>query len=202
MFFPLSAGRLAPVYSASLLLGVLFIITIFFIFCFKEQSGIQGKALPTAVTQACLAVWNWKMHFPRVTFRLKFKLLEFQEGVGAWVGYTSMYKHKHCQSQTVSIFLHSSHSHLSAPVSARFFFYFLMFHFPLHPSPIYWFLSCKCSLLPFHSSHFLLKNIFSFHIFTSPELLISFFSLERILASSISYNWCAFMPKKFWMKCC
>lgn len=44
------------------------------------------------------------MHFPRVTFRLKFKLLEFQEGVGAWVGYMSMYKHKHSQPQTDSIF--------------------------------------------------------------------------------------------------
>jgi len=53
MFFPPSAGRLATAYSASLLLSVLFI---FFILCFKEQPGIQGKVLPTTVIEACLAL--------------------------------------------------------------------------------------------------------------------------------------------------
>lgn len=117
----------------------------FFIFCFKEQSGIQGKALPTAVTQACLAVWNRKMHFPRVTFHLKFKLLEFQEGVGAWVGYMSVYKHKPCQPRAVSIFCIVPIPIFQLLPQQDFFFDFVMFHFPLHPSPT----SFKCSLLSF-----------------------------------------------------
>lgn len=149
MFFSSECWQISPgLFCFSFALSAFHYYNFFYIL-FQRTVWNSGKSITYCCDTGLLALWNRKMHFPRVTFCLKFKLLEFQEGVGAWVGYTSMYKHKHCQPQDVSTFLHSSHSHLSAPASARFFLWFFNVSLSFAPSPIYWFLSFKCSLLSF-----------------------------------------------------
>lgn len=137
MFFPLSAGRLAPVYSASLLPWLFFIIIIFLILCFKEQSGIwEKKVLPTTVTLACRAVQNRKMRSPEVASHLN-----SQNSWNSWLGATLACTNTNAANLKLLVFSYIVPTAILQLLPQHsFFFHFLMFHFPLLPYSLYWLL--------------------------------------------------------------
>lgn len=162
MFFSSECWQISPsLFCFSFALSAFHYYNFFYIL-FQRTVWNSGKSITYCCDTGLLALWNRKMHFPRVTFCLKFKLLEFQEGVGAWVGYTSMSNTNTANLRMLVLFCIVPIPIFQLLPQQDFFFDFLMFRFPLHPPP-----SIGFSLLSVLSSHFSFspKNTFYFNIF-------------------------------------